>query len=730
MDQQSEPDGTGGKALSAPSISLPKGGGAIRGIGEKFAANPVTGTGSMTVPIATSPGRSGFGPQLALSYDSGAGNGPFGFGWTLVAAVRSPARPTRACRGIDDARGVRRLHPVRRGRPGAGPRPRRRPIDDTTVRRRSISIQPLPPAHRRAVRPHRALDANGRRRRPLALDLHATTSRPSTARTPNSRIADPADTARIFSWLICETHDDKGNAIVYEYKPEDGDGVDLIAGPRAQPQRNRRSRTANRYLKRIRYGNRAAARRAASSRDPDAQTDAGWMFEVVFDYGEHDADATRSPVDRAARGPCRHDPFSTYRAGFEVRTYRLCRRVLMFHHFPGRSRGRQRLPGALDRLHLFRRARPADARNPIYSFLRAVTQTGYRRHRRRLPEAQPAAGRVRIHPAASCRTRCRTSTPRAWRTCPSGWTARLPVDRSRRRRHPRHPHRAGRRLVLQAQPQPDQRRDAGANSRRLERVAAKPNLALAGGQAQFMDLAGDGQLDLVVLDGPMPGFYEHDGDEGWQPFRPFTSRLNRDTRDPNLRFVDLDGDGHADMLITEDDAFVWHPSLAEEGFGPARRVHAGARRGEGPAAGLRRRHAVHLPRRHERRRPDRPGAHPQRRGLLLAQPRLRPLRRQGDDGPRALVRPPRPVRPQAHPAGRHRRLRHHRHHLPAPRRRAPLLQPVRQQLERAAAADASSRASTTSPPSRRPICSATAPPAWSGPRRCRAMRGGRCATSI
>jgi hypothetical protein len=36
----------------APAISLPKGGGAIRGIGEKFAANPVTGAGSMTVPIA------------------------------------------------------------------------------------------------------------------------------------------------------------------------------------------------------------------------------------------------------------------------------------------------------------------------------------------------------------------------------------------------------------------------------------------------------------------------------------------------------------------------------------------------------------------------------------------------------------------------------------------------------------------------------------------------------
>ncbi len=69
--------------ISAPTISLPKGGGAIRGMGEKFAANPATGTGSMSVPIATSPGRSGFAPQLALSYDSGAGNGPFGLGWSL-----------------------------------------------------------------------------------------------------------------------------------------------------------------------------------------------------------------------------------------------------------------------------------------------------------------------------------------------------------------------------------------------------------------------------------------------------------------------------------------------------------------------------------------------------------------------------------------------------------------------------------------------------------------------
>ena len=71
------------QGVSAPAITLPKAGGAIHGMGEKIAANPVTGTGSMRIPIATSPGRSGFGPGLSISYDSGAGNGSFGLGWNL-----------------------------------------------------------------------------------------------------------------------------------------------------------------------------------------------------------------------------------------------------------------------------------------------------------------------------------------------------------------------------------------------------------------------------------------------------------------------------------------------------------------------------------------------------------------------------------------------------------------------------------------------------------------------
>jgi hypothetical protein len=99
-NDKAEPIPSSSHQTRAPSISLPKGGGAIRGIGEKFAANPVTGTGSMTVPIAVSPGRSGLGPQLSLSYDSGAGNGPFGFGWSLT--LPSITRKTDPCLKVDN----------------------------------------------------------------------------------------------------------------------------------------------------------------------------------------------------------------------------------------------------------------------------------------------------------------------------------------------------------------------------------------------------------------------------------------------------------------------------------------------------------------------------------------------------------------------------------------------------------------------------------------------------
>ena len=45
----------GNEPSRVPSMSLPEGGGALRGMGEKLAANPVTGTGSRRPIIGVRP---------------------------------------------------------------------------------------------------------------------------------------------------------------------------------------------------------------------------------------------------------------------------------------------------------------------------------------------------------------------------------------------------------------------------------------------------------------------------------------------------------------------------------------------------------------------------------------------------------------------------------------------------------------------------------------------------
>ena len=607
VSNRPEPDRSarvpGSFSTAAPVIGLPKGGGAIRGMGEKFAANPVTGTGSTMIPIPTSPGRSGFGPQLSLSYDSGSGNGPFGFGWSLVL----PSITRKTDKGLPQYFGAvdsdafilsdsEDLVPVYRkdadgtwvaDHPGF-----QRDSSGYWVRDASGSLL----VHEDEVDGYRV-----RRCRPRIEGLFARIECWTKIGSPNdihwrsiskdniltiygfdseSRITDPLNANRIFSWLICETRDDKGNAVLYRYKAENGAGVaPYDAHERNRGPQNDVRRTANRYLKRIHYGNRTPLLDNVGRRPrllTQAQVDnANWMFEVVFDYGEHSA-AAPAPND-AGDWAYRPDPFSSYRSGFEVRTTRLCQRILMFHHFPGEAGVESDCLVRSTDLTYSDEVVPTDVRNPVYTFLEAVTQIGYRRRaggydKRTLPPVEFEY----IQPIVQ--ELVEEVDPSSLDNLPGG------LDGSAYRWTDLHgegipgilTEQAGawfykRNLSPIAVNWTDGSEVVKAKFAPLETAVLKPNVSLGGG-AEFMDLAGDGQPDVVVLEGPTPGLYERDEAWGWEPFRPFTSLLNRSFRDPNLKFVDLDGDGHADVLITEDDAFVWHASLGEEGFGPARRV--------------------------------------------------------------------------------------------------------------------------------------------------------------
>ena len=105
-EQLAKPNPTKSNAIEIPSISLPKGGGAIKGIDEKFEVNPANGTASLSIPLPITPGRNNFSPSLSLSYNSGGGNSAFGLGWNISLPSIKRKTDTRIPRYRDDKEDV------------------------------------------------------------------------------------------------------------------------------------------------------------------------------------------------------------------------------------------------------------------------------------------------------------------------------------------------------------------------------------------------------------------------------------------------------------------------------------------------------------------------------------------------------------------------------------------------------------------------------------------------
>ena len=150
-----------------PSVSAPTGGGAIRGLDEKFSVNAATGTGSMAVKLPFSPGRSGFTPALELAE-------PFRLGKRAAASAgawgyrRSRARPLKGFRSTATVTSqTSSSWPAQKTWCPYWTRPGLEDAEADSLRD-ALHGHLLPPARRRPVFPHRALDRNRHGRQPLA----------------------------------------------------------------------------------------------------------------------------------------------------------------------------------------------------------------------------------------------------------------------------------------------------------------------------------------------------------------------------------------------------------------------------------------------------------------------------------------------------------------------------------------------------------------------------------
>ena len=98
-------------------------------------------------------------------------------------------------------------------------------------------------------------------------------------------------------------------------------------------------------------------------------------------------------------------------------------------------------------------------------------------------------------------------------------------------------------------------------------VTPKPSLnGLSTGVLQLQDLDADGRKQIVVNSPGIQGYFELSDDDEWNNFQSFELMPNIDLRDANTRLLDLNGDGMADLLITEENAFSWYPSKGKQGY--------------------------------------------------------------------------------------------------------------------------------------------------------------------
>jgi len=536
-------------AITPPA--LPKGGGAITGMGESLAAAGPTGMASMSLPLPISEGR-GFAPRLGLQYSSGAGNGVFGLGWGCNP--RTISRRT--------SKGTPQYYPVN----GSGPQDEflgpdgevlvtEQQADGAPIIKSNIThYGTLPLTDTYSVTRYLPCIEGVFNRLEYWLgakggDFWLLHDRDGSlhilGKTDTARIYDPKKPTRTAVWLLEESLSPTGDDIWYQYLAENSNGLNASDTRDAQ---------ANRYLSQVSYGNQIASNALFLLNADTPPSDQSWLFSLVFDYGERGIDPAVAPAftpDSNASWSVRSDAFSRYEYGFELRTHRLCQQVLMFHHFPDELGDTDTL---VSRLLLEYQS------NATLSQLTAAKTLAYE-YDGTLQQTPPLE--------VDYTTFDFQGDPTRWQPLPDfpGLNDGNPYNLVDLYGEglPGILYRAGAMWYYRAPVR------AGSGGDAVDYAAWQPISsvpAMQGRRFQLLDITGDGHLDWVIALPGMAGFFTLNSDGFWDTFTPF-SALPLEFFHPHSQLTQLVGSGLADLTL----------------IGP-KSVRVYANQGEGFATGL------------------------------------------------------------------------------------------------------------------------------------------------
>ena len=514
-------------AIQIPSISLPQGGGAVRGIDEKFQVNSANGTSSFSIPIPVNSAR-GFAPALSIDYNSGSGNGVFGLGWNLSLSVISRKTDRGIPRYTDDndvfiIGGVEDLVPELKqfgeneflNKEGKTEYHERRE-DGFTIRRYR------PRTEGSFLRIERYLADDGTIYWTVTDLSNVTTIYGMSA---SSRLASP-DGEKIYQWYPEFSFDNNGNSIAYYYIHESADDLDISKVYNKNRIINGRIQYSGIYLSEIRYGNIHPYYRGGIK--PEAE-DYRFITRFIYNNG-------------------RADTFSTRKPGFELRTSKLCECIQTINRFP-QLPGGEAIVSSIDFEYKY---------DNTFSHLVSLTSTGYIKHQdntytsKSLP---PVTFKYQEHTWNSSLETLDVQLGDGF-IFTDLYNEGIPG------------------LLSEKDGNWYYMRNLGnGNFSKPLTIPFKPSFH--GAQMNLADLEGDGNKQLVNLSFEPRGFFELNDDNSWQPFTQFKSLPTTSLHGDNVRMIDLDGDGRPDILVAENQVFTWYENEGKRGFSSGGSVNNG-----------------------------------------------------------------------------------------------------------------------------------------------------------